>query len=145
VSFVISHPDLEGTAVIPERALATYAGKGWVLRARSDHDAPAAVRPALRQPAKSDSAAEWKTYAVALGMDFDKAMAMTRDELAEHHSPTPPAEPKRPQRNDSTDSWRAYAVTRGLAPDVAAALSRDGDDGLIAYIDQLDADQTQES
>jgi hypothetical protein len=144
VPYVIRHPDIEGTATIAERALPHYADHGWVLDGRTDgEDVPPAPRREAKQPARSASAAEWKTYAVIRGMPYERAMAATRDELAEHYNPTPPAAPRRPQRNDSTDSWRAYAATRGLAPETAAAMSRDGDDGLIAYIDNLDL--TQES
>ena len=94
MSFIISHPDVEGTAVIAERALPLYAAKDWLLEGRVDDDAAPASALHLEQPSRSDSSAQWKTYAVAVGMDFDKAMSMTRDELAEHYNPTPPDEPK---------------------------------------------------
>lgn len=99
MSFVISHPDVEGTAVIPERTLAVYAEKGWVLADRVDQPTPDQPAPHLTMPNRSDSAAKWKTYAVALGvanggLTYEQAMAATRDELADKYRPAPTPEPK---------------------------------------------------
>ncbi|MCZ2837138.1 hypothetical protein [Modestobacter sp. VKM Ac-2985] len=106
MSFVISHPSVEGTQVIPEHTLPTYAARGWVLTGR-DTDPAAAPAPKLEQPNKSATAAEWKTYAVALpnehgGLDYETAMTMTRDELAEHYNPTP--KPETPAKTTSRES-----------------------------------------
>lgn len=92
--FVIRHPDIDGTAVITERALPHYANRGWLLEDRTAEEAPTAGRPVLEKPNRSDSAAKWKTYAVATGMAFDDAMAATRDELADKYSPQPDPAPE---------------------------------------------------
>jgi len=94
--FRIAHPNVEGDAVIGERALAAAAAKGWVLVGRVDATAVAEPGAELKQPAKSASAAAWKTYAVATGMPYDDAMALGRDELAELYQPSPA--PKAPAK-----------------------------------------------
>lgn len=93
MSFVISHPDIEGTAVIAEQALPAYASKGWVLEDRTDSTAPTPDRPELEQPNRSDSAAKWRTYAVASGMPYEEATAATRDDLADKYNPAPKPDP----------------------------------------------------
>ena len=96
MSYRVEHPDIEGDAVIPERALATYANKGWLITGRTEEAAPPDAVPQLTMPNRSDSAGRWRTYAVALGADnglpYEQAMAMTRDELADHYRPAPKAD-----------------------------------------------------
>ena len=95
MSIVISHPDVEGTAVIPEHTLSAYARKGWVIADRTDEPAPNTAARPMKEPNRSASAAEWKTYAVVSGMDYATAMSKTRDELVEHYDPKPaPKAPK---------------------------------------------------
>jgi hypothetical protein len=96
VSYVIEHPDFDGVEkVVPESALGTYADRGWVLTGRVNGQQPDAATKPLGLPARSASAAEWKTYAVVQGLPFDEAMAATRDDLADkyHPSTTPKATP----------------------------------------------------
>ena len=85
--FAIEHPDVEGGAVVPERSLATYAQNGWVLAGRTAAAAPEAPPTPLTLPARNASVAVWKTYAVVAGMDYDAAMAATRDDLADKFHP----------------------------------------------------------
>lgn len=95
MSFVIHHPDLDTDKVVPEHTLATYARKGWVLTDRFEPGTTPAA-PKLAMPNRSASAAAWKTYAVVNGMNFDEAMAMTRDELADKYDPAPNPIPAAP-------------------------------------------------
>ncbi len=97
MSFVIAHPNVEGTAVIAERALAAYAAKGWLLVDRAAAPADPGPRHDLPLPARSASAAEWKTYAVAVGMPYEDAVDSTRDELADHYNPAPKADTTPPK------------------------------------------------
>lgn len=93
--FRIEHPDVEGGAVVPERALAQYAERGWVLAGRTAAAAPTEVTPELKLPARNASLPAWKTYAVVAGMDYDAAMTASRDELADkfHPATSPKATP----------------------------------------------------
>lgn len=59
-------------------ALAADPGSGW--RCLEPDPAPEPV--VLERPTRSASKADWKTYAVAQGMDEDEAEKATRDELA---------------------------------------------------------------
>lgn len=99
MSFVISHPDVEGTAVIAERALAAHAANGWLLVEQTDQ-APAESQPvALEMPARNASLPQWRTYAVVARMPYEQAMSKTRDELADHYRPAPT--PKTPGKGSN--------------------------------------------
>lgn len=111
--FHIEHPDVEGGAFVPERALAHYAENGWVLAGRTAATVPDGPPPAMPLPGRNASSAVWKTYAVVNGMDYDAAMAAHRDELADKYHPaehTPAPTPKRAKRTQHQDHAVAPAT-----------------------------------
>ena len=132
MSFRISHPETGGQAVVPEHTLATYAARGWVIEGQVD-DRVAAASPALKMPVKSASAAEWRTYAVAVGdMTVAEAFDKTRDELADHYRPAAKPEPakapakprsrkaRRPAPKPSADPAAAPVTDTETAPATTA-------------------------
>lgn len=88
--YLISHPDVQGDRQVPERTLATYAARGWLLVEQVGDDTATRPAPELNMPNRSGSTAEWRTYAVAIGdLTIDQAFAASRDELADKYDPKP--------------------------------------------------------
>ena len=78
------HPDVEGTALMPEGAREFYESLGWELAGEQPAVPVDTDAVPLERPQRNDKTDLWRDYAVARGMSQEQADAMSRDELVAH-------------------------------------------------------------
>jgi len=86
VMFQDGHADIDAAENAAEMAYFRSAGYGVEEIGDVEAPAPVAVVEQGELPRKSASAAAWREYAVANGMDKDEADGLSRDELVARYS-----------------------------------------------------------